>query len=119
MAVGEKSILADASGVELPSPVSMSVGNEIIWSSNTGRVSSGLMLGTVITEKKTVSVGWGMLTESQINEIEKRMPKGFIKMYILGTLYTVYRGTLNKELKGYIGDGILYYQSATTDIVER
>lgn len=119
MAVSEKSILADETGEELPSPVSMSVGDEIVWSSNAGRTASALMVGTAIAEKKTVSLTWGILTKSQMAEIEKKIPKGWVKMYILGTLYTVYRGTLTKEVKGYIGDGIFYYSSASTDIVER
>lgn len=115
----KNSILADSTGAELPAPVSMSVGEEVIWSSNTGRVSSGKMMGTVIAEKDTISISWGVLTKFQIEEIEKKIPKGFIKLYLFGEEYEVYRGTLTKEALGYIGDGIFYYKSASTDIVER
>lgn len=119
MALKKDSILANASGVELPSLVSMSVGEEIVWSKNAGRTSNARMVGTVIAEKKTVSLAWGVLNESEIRQIEEEIPKGFTKMYILGTLYEVYRGTLTKEVLGYIGDGILYYKSASTDIIQR
>lgn len=119
MALIEKSVLADSTGDELPSPVSMSVGEEIIWSENTGRVSSGKAMGTAIAEKQTVSIGWGILTKSEIEKIESKMPKGFIKLYVFGKLYEVYRGTLTKEALGYIGDGKFYYRSASVDIVER
>ncbi len=119
MAIKEDSILADGNGVELPSPDSMTVGDEILWSANTGRVTSGKMMGTVIAEKETVSINWGILTKAAMEKIEERIPKGYIKMYILGNLYEVYRGTLTKEVLGYIGDGIFYYKSASTDVVER
>lgn len=40
--------------VTLPAPVEISVNDEIIWSSNTGRLASGEMAGDVIAEKKDV-----------------------------------------------------------------
>ncbi len=119
MALKKNSILADEAGEELPSPVAISVGDEIIWSSNAGRVSSGLMLGTMIAEKKTINISWGILTHAEVEILKKKIPVGFIKLHILGQLYSVYRGTLNNEVLGYVGDGILYYRSASTDIVER
>lgn len=119
MALIKNSILADGQGIELPSPVTITVGDEIIWSANAGRVSSGLMLGTVIAEKKTVSVTWGILKKSEVADIQRRFPAGFVSAYFLGEHYTIYRGTLTTELLGYIGDGILYYRSASTDIIEK
>ena len=119
MQLSSKSILADTSGAELPAPVSMSIGDEIIWSENTGRTSSGCAVGTVIAEKQTVNITWGILDEAEITQIETKIPKGFIKLYIFCKLYEVYRGTLTKEVMGFIGDGRRYYRSATTDIVER
>lgn len=44
--------------VTLPAPVEISVNDEIIWSSNTGRLASGEMAGDVIAEKKDVSIKW-------------------------------------------------------------
>ncbi len=119
MQLSSKSILADVSGAELPAPVSMSIGDEIIWSENTGRTSSGRAVGTAIAQKKTVNITWGILDETEARQIETKMPKGFIKLYVFGKLYEVYRGTFTKEVMGFIGDGRLYYRSATTDIVER
>ena len=97
----------------------MTVGKETLWSANTKRTTSGRTVGTVIAEKDTVSINWGVLTKAQINVIENKIPKGFIKLRIFGKLYEVYRGTLNEEAMGYIGDGVFYYRSASTDIVER
>ena len=77
------------------------------------------MVGTAIAEKQTVTINWGILTKAEIKKIETNIPKGFIKLYFLGEELEVYRGTLTKEALGYIGDGIFYYKSASTDIVER
>mgnify|MGYP000583136728 CR=1 FL=1 len=45
-------LIIKANGVTLPSPVSISTTDEILWSSNTGRsTSSGKMLGDVIAEE--------------------------------------------------------------------
>lgn len=49
--------------VELPAPVSMSVADEIIWSSDTGRTLTGTMVGDVVAEKKNLSIKWNWLTE--------------------------------------------------------
>lgn len=119
MALKKDSILADGSGNELPSPVSMSIGDEIIWSGNTGRVASGKMNGTPIVEKKTTNITWGCMTKEEIETLEKKFPKGYVTCYILGEKYEIYRGTLTKEVMGYIGDGKLWYRSASVDIVER
>lgn len=117
--MANKSILAAEDGTELPAPVSMAVGKETLWSANTKRTTSGRTVGTVIAEKDTVSLNWGVLTKTQMNVIENKIPKGFVKLRIFGELYEVYRGTLNEEALGYIGDGVFYYRSASTDIVER
>ena len=46
----KKKILWSGS-VVLPAPVSLSVNDELIWTSDTGRTLSGRMVGDVIAEK--------------------------------------------------------------------
>jgi hypothetical protein len=48
----------------LPAPTSLSVNDEIIWSSDTGRTLSGRMVGDPVAQKKTVSLKWEYLTET-------------------------------------------------------
>lgn len=113
-----------AGGVGLPAPVSISVGDEIIWSSDTGRALSGKMLGSVIAEKKTVSVSWGILKESEFDIIKNNLVNGFFDVsFMTGknkyTTIESYRGTLSYEILGNIGDGKFYYKSANVDIVQR
>ncbi len=103
--------------------VSMKVDDEIIWSSNTGRSTTGKMIGTVIAEKKTIDLTWGVLEETFVKKIKKYLCAGFfpIRIHDAGedVDIKVYRGTLSKEHLGYIGDGKYYYKSATVNIVQQ
>lgn len=112
-----------AGEVELPSPVSLSSNDEIIWSSNTGRTSSGEMTGDVIAEKKNLDIKWGILSESDVKLIKDSLKTGFnpLTFHDDGVDITIsaYRGTLSKEHMGYIGDGIYYYKSVSVSIIEQ
>ena len=55
-----------ANGVVLPSPTAITINDEIVWTSDTGRIFNGTMFGAVITEKKTINITWEYLTESKI-----------------------------------------------------
>lgn len=117
-------VILKAGDVVLPAPVSMSVGNELIWSTDTGRTISGKMMGDVIAEKKTLTVSWGILEETEYNLIKNNLVKGFFPVsFRTGkeTLATIesYRGTITEEILGDIGDGNFYYKSAGVDIVQR
>jgi hypothetical protein len=113
------SILRTANGVDLPAPTEISVGNEIIWSSNTGRTSSGKMVGTAIAQKDTLSIKWGVLSDSDYNLLRTNMKKSFFNIYFYDVEIEVYRGTLTGECLGYIGDGTNYWRSANVDLVQR
>lgn len=112
-----------AGDVVLPAPVSMSVNNEIIWTSDTGRLLDGTMSGDPVAEKNTVSIKWGILTETEMKLIVSRLMVGFFPFTFCdgGIDITIesYRGTLSKECLGYIGDGIYYYKSASVEIIQR
>lgn len=109
--------------VELPAPVSISVGSEIIWSSNTGRISSGKMVGDVIAEKEKLSVSWGILTKEEFVQIKNALTAGFwpLKINLDGDEYQIdsYRGTLNRVPMGMLSDGHYYYRSASVELVEQ
>ena len=109
--------------ITLPSPVQITVNDEIIWSSNTGRTVSGEMIGDIIAEKKNVSIKWGVLTESELVLIKQVMIAGFFPISFRddGIELTInsYRGTLTKEQLGYIGDGIFYYKNASVSIIQK
>lgn len=109
--------------IQLPAPATISVGDEILWSSNTGRSSTGKMIGDVIAEKETLSIKWQYVTASQKNVIKAALSTGFypIEINIDGNPYsiTVYRGTLKSEAMGKLDDGIYYFREISVDIVEQ
>lgn len=109
--------------ITLPAPVSISVNDEIIWSSDTGRTLSGLMVGDPVAEKKTVSIKWGVLTELELVLIKQVMIAGFFPFSFhddgIDITIEMYRGTLAKEQLGRMGDGIFYYKSVSVDVVQR
>lgn len=112
-----------AGGVNLPSPTEISIDNEIIWSSDSGRDLSGLFAGDVIAEKKTVTVQWEYLTAAEVEVLKTRLCAGYFQLQITDSGGTAtmncYRGTLSTVMLGYIGDGTLYYKSVSCKMVQR
>lgn len=112
-----------ANGVALPAPTVIKIDNEIIWSSNTGRVSSGNMTGDVVAEKKTITIEWGVLQESEMTKIRKNLIAGFFPFVFNGggvnLSITSYRGTISEDHIGLLGDGIYWYKKATVKIIQK
>ena len=112
-----------AGNTVLPSPVSISVNDEIIWTSDTGRTLSGYMAGDVVAEKKNINIKWEFLPESEVVTIKNTLIAGFFPFTFhddgMDITIESYRGTLAKEQLGYIGDGIFYYRSVSVDIIQR
>lgn len=110
----------------LPSPVKISTTEEIIWSANTGRSitpqESAVMMGDVVAQKKTFNIEWGVLTQTEYNNIVNWLGAGFKPFtVVLGTQYiriASYRGTITAELLGS-PDGRVYYRNAQVSIIQR
>lgn len=45
------------------------IGKEPIWSQNTARVASGLMVGDIIATKITLEISWAKLNQSQLSAL--------------------------------------------------
>lgn len=118
------SIYAGSSKQELPSPSEIKHNNEIIWSSSTGRTSTGKMVGDVIAEKKTVDITWEYLRDADISQIREHLKAGFFDMWLpdCGELVkiTVYRATLAYDDVGPLGDGYGHlYKTATVNVTQQ
>lgn len=108
--------------VKLPAPESITINDEIIWSSNTGRTSTGKMIGDVIAEKNTYSINWGLMEERDYKKIKNSIVSGFIPLKIKvdseAVEITAYRGTLTARARGCIGN-TYYYDSIATELIEQ
>ena len=111
-----------AGNVQLPSPVSISTNDELIWTADTGRLMDGMMVGEVVAEKKTISLKWQFLTETEMLKIKNNMT-GFFSFTFhddgIDMTIDVYRGTLAKERLPDVGDGIVRYRSVSVDVIQR
>ncbi len=118
-----KNEILKAGGQALPAPVQMTVDDEIIWTSDTGRTLSGLMVGDVLAEKKSLKIDWGPLPEADVVKIKTYLTTGFYPITFhddgIDITIEVYRGTLSKTHLGYIGDGAYWYRSVSVTLVER
>lgn len=107
----------------LPAPTSLSVDDELIWTSDTGRTLAGYMVGDVVAEKKTVSIKWEFITETEVKIIKNTLISGFFPFSFhddgIDMTIECYRGTISKEHLGKLGDGMYYYRSVSVDIVQR
>ena len=112
-----------AGNVQLPPPVQISTNDELIWTSDTGRLMNGTMVGEVVAEKKTVSLKWEFLTESEMLLIKNNMVGGFYNFTFHddGTDMTieVYRGSMAKERLPDVGDGVIRYRTVSVDVIQR
>ena len=112
-----------ARGVQMPSPVAMSVNDELIWTADTGRLMNGIMVGEVVAEKKNISLKWEFLTESEMLLIRSNMTGGFFSFTFhddgINMSIEVYRGTLAKERLPDIGDGVVRYRTVSVDVIQR
>lgn len=119
----EKGAILKSGSVVLPAPTTLSVSDEIIWTSSTGRTLSGTMVGDIVAEKKNISIKWEFLTEYEVKKIKSRLVAGFFPFTFhddgLDITITAYRGTISKEILGDVGDGNYWYRSVTVDVIQR
>ncbi len=112
-----------AGDVVLPAPASIKVSDEIIWDSKTGRTLDGTMVGDVVAEKKTVSIQWGVMPAEKMKLIVDTIVAGFLPVtfYDLGEELTisVYRSTLERDVIGWLDDGVFWYRSASVELVQQ
>lgn len=62
--------------VKEPAKGGITITDEPIWASNTGRNSKGKMIGDMIAMKTTIEVKWGMLTFSELHAIQNAITSG-------------------------------------------
>ena len=112
----------------MPSPTKIKPSHEQIWDENTGRAQSGTnkakMIGSVVDEKMSYDIQWGILTETELNTILSRLTKGFFYFAVASTLASAksnavpfYRSEIAYELL-QVGS-TLYYKNASVSVIQQ
>ena len=128
MALGIYAGTSAANVVELPSPESLKVTHELIWDQDTGRAQSGVnkakMIGSVVDEKRTYAIQWGILTDAELTTIKGKLTKNFFYFAVATTLNNAksaavpfYRGEISGTYLP-IGDTI-YHKDVTVTVIEQ
>lgn len=115
-------IVIKAGNVVLPSPDAIKTSDEIIWSANTGRSSTGKMIGDVISEKTTFAIQWGVLTKAERDMIRSNLSSGFHPFSVIedGTTTTIdsYRSAITFDTLGTFG-GATYFNNMQVSIIQQ
>lgn len=120
-----------ASLTKLPSPSQVTPTFEIIWSEDTGRAQSGSdkakMIGSVVDEKKTYAIKWGVIDNDDMNIIKSHLTRGFF-YFCVGTEVPTSSNNYNGAVKYYrseiagdylpIGNDI-YWKDVTVSVIEQ
>lgn len=109
----------------LPSPVSLDISSEQIWSEDTGRAQSGKnvaqMIGKSIAGKKTYAIKWGIITPTQYSNIANKLPRGFFKFGVsTGSVPTgtaCYRSEIQSSMI-QAGDEV-FYKDVSVSVIEK
>lgn len=110
--------------ITLPDPSEMTVTDELVWAPNTGRTSSGTMVGDLKGVKMTVECKWNLLTETQMSSLRTavRSAGGFfnLRYYDLGETHTMvcYASGIPRKLYSHHMN-YRYYQDVTISFIEK
>lgn len=114
-------------GVVMPTPAlqGVTITSEKVWSSDTGRTSSGKMVGTLVAVKSKIAIQWPLLTMEQAAMIEEAVSGsgGFVPMEYTDMTgktvqKTVYFGSPTYTIYS-LADGLQYVLNAAVDGIEQ
>ena len=95
--------------------------DELLWSDGTGRsASTGALCGSVVAEKFTYELRWGVIDQTTLNSIKTILGTSFktITVKVNNTTVassTVYRSNIEAEMvEGCAG----YYKDVTVSLIE-
>jgi hypothetical protein len=115
-------------GTAMPDPAleGVTIATEKVWSSDTGRTSSGKMVGTVIAKKTTIKIKWPVLTAAQAALIEQAVsdsehpfvPMSYVDMAGNRVEKTVYFSTPSYTLYSW-ADGLRLVKDVSVEGIEQ
>lgn len=112
-------------GRVMPTPAmeGVTVSREKIWSANTGRSSSGRMMGTIVAVKTTIKVKFPPLTLAQAKLIENAVADEYFSVVLTRNGEKVFDGTMYAGAPSYtiysVAEGLPYARDLSVDLIER
>ncbi len=91
---------------------------EKIWSSNTGRVSTGKMTGDLVAIKKKLVIKYPPLTDTERQKLENAVADAFFSVTYKGRKYTMYADSPVLNLYS-MAAGLPRYEGASLTLVEQ
>ena len=93
--------------------------DELLWSDGTGRsASTGALCGSVVAEKFTYELRWGVIDQTTLNSIKSILPAKSIVVKVNNVTVassTIYRSNIESEMvEGCAG----YYKDVTVSLIE-
>ena len=112
-------------GVRLPTPANkgVTISHNKVWSANTGRDSSGAMVGTLLSIKTKLEVKWPPLSMTQFALIQEAVSADFAPVTFTDSsgatvTKTMYFGDLTGNQFSW-ADGIQYVTDVGVSMIER
>lgn len=115
-------------GIKMPTPAleGVTVTKEKVWSANTGRTSSGKMVGTIVAVKAKLTIKWPPLTWTEAALIEAAVsdksrpfvPVQFTDVTGNTVTKTMYFGTPSYTVYSW-AEGTQYLNGVTVDGIEQ
>lgn len=110
--------------IAMPQPAmnGFTVKPEKIMSKNTGRSSSGEMVGDIVATKLTISIKWPPLTESEVSTIAKAITPAFFDVNFRNPITKTqetrrfYSGSLTIP---FYSEALDMYSGVSLDIIEK
>lgn len=93
---------------DLPTPSSMPVTDELVWGSNTGRNSTGNMIGDFKGYKQTIECSWRVLSLSEMQTLRNGIHSAIAENPFFRIRYT--------DIEGGISSGKLINNSVTKTV---
>lgn len=113
--------------VDMPTPSKITITKEPIWSSNTGRSSTGLMIGDIIGYKYKLQIEWPILSQVQSALLDNAITsKAFFPVKFIDpadasgefTTKTMYASAPPYPVYSYAA-GIPRYTGVALDLIEQ
>lgn len=124
MHLPDYSLIINGYSPPAPDKEGFTVTENKIWSKNTGRTASGLMVGDIVTKKYSLAISWSDLEESVVAQIDEAInTKAFFDVTFRNqrgeTLTRAFYSDDPAYGKKVYKKGVLHYSAFTITLTEK